>query len=811
MKKQAISVIALLLCAVSVFLLAACHFEKILENADYTEDAEAVNKEDSIKLINAFFEETLKDPNFVATCKNKDGEVQFTETVKGTDCYTLSNDGTKVYAYKKDGFFYLATVSMEEDEEGNACEQRYYYCSDSTKRGYYEDSEFGTMEALYQGNYCSFMSQYNGVNIVELLPEEKGTYNCKTHGEKKNGVITGSLNFIFTAGEGTVTITASSEENKVRTLRIATSDGADLTWTFAYGNASITLPDTDAWDREVEESEARERANSQALDERSEFFLETTCAPNVTVTVAENGETAYVETIAGNVDRVAYDTCTIYTFMKEVDEETTDYYYVFDGEEKYYSVNDENYDNNILFYYYCGIEQYDVLDEAGAAFSCTTKGDTLTFTITMDGRTVATLVAVRTDNMVREATCTTVTEDGTKVTTYTFEYGSATVEEPELTNFEYVTDAMDLSDFQCSYANGKITIVQFKNREATAVEIPEGVTAIGDWAFFGCEALESVTMPESLTELGFAAFSGCTALTNLSLPENLISIGDRAFSECRSLTTFVIPNATTHIGDGAFESCDRLQYNVYENGFYLGSANEPYLVFIKPESREITTFVLNDHTKYIHSSAFAECSSLASIAIPASVSHIGSDAFRKCSALTAIVIPEGVASIELRTFQECLALKSVTLPESVEEIGQFAFYKCPALESILLPAGVTQIADAAFAGCTALKNVAIPESVTRIGFGAFSSCPLLESAVIPNGVERIWFETFDGCTALKTITIPATVKKIGSDAFRNCTSLAKIVFTGTVDEWNQVVKDTGWHLNVPAGKVECSNGNVDLA
>ena len=447
MKKQIVAILALFLCAVSVFLLSACRFDQILENADYVEDSEAVNQKDSVEQINAFFEETLKDPDFVVTCKNKDGEVQFTETVKGTDCCTLANDGSKIYAYKKGEFFYMASVTVEEDDEGNAREQRSYYCSDSTKPGYYEDSGFDTMEAIYQGNYCTFMSKYNGVNIVELLPEN-GTYNCKVHGEKKNGVITGSLNFTYTTGEGTVTITATSEENKVRTLRIAMSDGADLTWTFVYGNASVTLPDTDAWDREAAAEKAREEANSLALDRRDAFFSETTCAPNVTVTVRDNGGIAYVETIAGAIDRIAYDACTVYTFMKEVDEETTDYYYVFDGEEKYYTVNDENYDDNILYYFYHGVEQYDDLAEAGAAFSCTTDGNNMTFTIAMDGKTVVTLVAAMNEGLVREATCTAVAGDGTETTTYTFEYGPVTVEEPDLTQFERVTNETDPSDIQ---------------------------------------------------------------------------------------------------------------------------------------------------------------------------------------------------------------------------------------------------------------------------------------------------------------------------------------------------------------------------
>ena len=123
--------------------------------------------------------------------------------------------------------------------------------------------------------------------------------------------------------------------------------------------------------------------------------------------------------------------------MKEVDEGYNDYYYVFDSEEsKYYMVNDDAYDAAVLFYYYNGICLYDDAAEEGATLSCTVENGTLTFTIVMDGETKATLVAEKTGDTVSTATYTVKDEGRTVVMTYSFEYGTAEIAEPDLNGFE---------------------------------------------------------------------------------------------------------------------------------------------------------------------------------------------------------------------------------------------------------------------------------------------------------------------------------------------------------------------------------------
>ena len=154
--------------------------------------------------------------------------------------------------------------------------------------------------------------------------------------------------------------------------------------------------------------------------------------------------------------------------------------------------------------------------------------------------------------------------------------------------------------------------------------IPQGITSIGDSAFFYCDSLTSVSIPDSITAIGDSAFFWCSSLTSVSIPDSVTSIGNRAFYYCDSLTSVSIPDSVTSIGDEAFYSC----------------------------------------------------SSLTSVNIPDSVTSIGDRAFYYCDSLTSVSIPDSVTSIGNRAFYYCDSLTSVSIPDSVTSIGDYAFGDC---------------------------------------------------------------------------------------------------------------------------------------
>ena len=92
----------------------------------------------------------------------------------------------------------------------------------------------------------------------------------------------------------------------------------------------------------------------------------------------------------------------------------------------------------------------------------------------------------------------------------------------------------------------------------TSLTIPSSVTRIGWSAFYGCSGLTSLTIPSSVTWISGEAFSGCSGLTSLVIPSSVTSIDRSAFSGCSSLTSLTIPSSVTSIGNYAFEGCSGL-------------------------------------------------------------------------------------------------------------------------------------------------------------------------------------------------------------------------------------------------------------
>ena len=328
--------------------------------------------------------------------------------------------------------------------------------------------------------------------------------------------------------------------------------------------------------------------------------------------------------------------------------------------------------------------------------------------------------------------------------------------------------------------------------------IRKGTKIICEEAFrwsktIGCLFLKSLVIPDSVTNIGDYAFWGCKSLKSLVIPDGVTSIGDCAFYDCESLKSLVIPDSVTHIGNGAFKVCSSLKSlvipasvgNIIGNPFsgWNGELKclSPYFIydnkvlFDKDKSKIIafrdkntTSYVIPDSVSCIEFGAFWNCHSLKRLVLPDSVSSIGDWAFWNCRSLTDIVIPDSVNSIGDRVFSGCCSLKSLVIPDSVSSIGESAFEDCTSLSSLVIPEGVTSIGHCAFRGCYSLSNIVIPNGVTSIGGCAFSRCKSLVEVVIPDSVTSIGYWAFEGCRSLNDIIIPDSVNSIGDGAFEDC-------------------------------------------
>ncbi|MBR6725548.1 MAG: leucine-rich repeat domain-containing protein [Clostridia bacterium] len=183
-----------------------------------------------------------------------------------------------------------------------------------------------------------------------------------------------------------------------------------------------------------------------------------------------------------------------------------------------------------------------------------------------------------------------------------------------------------------------------------------------------------------------------------------------------------------------------MKFNEYNNGYYLGNAENPFYAFMFYSSDIGTKAVLHKDTKVIADAAFEECE------------HI-----------TSVTLPEGLKSIGTQAFGECKSLITVTIPDSVTFIGDFLFSKCEKLEKVTVGSGVSEIRDYMFKNCGSLKTVEIKGNITRIGNRAFDSCLSITNFEIPASVTEIDSQAFKHCE-LK-ITAHKGILNIGRDAF----------------------------------------------
>ncbi len=278
-------------------------------------------------------------------------------------------------------------------------------------------------------------------------------------------------------------------------------------------------------------------------------------------------------------------------------------------------------------------------------------------------------------------------------------------------------------------------------------------------------------IPESVTNIGRYAFDHCVSLTNVTIPNNMDSIYEYAFNDCVNLTNIIIPDSVIIMGYGAFNGCTSLteikvaakNANYVSVNGVLYNKNKTTLMHY-PTGKKDKNYKILDGVKSIDASAFEDCTSLTSIAIPDSVTEIDGCAFKGCTSLYAVTIPNGVTCINIETFMNCTSLTSITIPSSVTSIGGNAFEGCASLTSITIPDSVTSIGHNAFINCKSLTNIKISDSLTVIGELTFRNCANLTSITIPDGVTSIGYSAFADCTSLTSITIPSSVTSIGDYA-----------------------------------------------
>ncbi|WP_418399872.1 leucine-rich repeat protein [Alistipes putredinis] len=294
----------------------------------------------------------------------------------------------------------------------------------------------------------------------------------------------------------------------------------------------------------------------------------------------------------------------------------------------------------------------------------------------------------------------------------------------------------------------------------------------------------------NITALPTQAFYKSTNVEHLILPKTLTTIGKEMFYRSK-LKSVVIPASVETIEAAAFMGCSSLATVTFEKGSQLKTIGGGYSSY---------------YPNYY--GAFADCTALTSIEIPASVETIEAAAFMRCSKLATVTFEKGsqlktiggdYSSYYYGVFSDCTALKSIEIPASVETIEAAAFKGCSSLATVTFEKG-SQLKTigggyysssysyyyGAFLDCTALTSIEIPASVETIEATAFKGCSSLATVTFEKGSQlktigggyyyHYYYGVFSDCTALKSIEIPASVETIEATAFKGCSSLATVTF-----------------------------------
>ena len=332
----------------------------------------------------------------------------------------------------------------------------------------------------------------------------------------------------------------------------------------------------------------------------------------------------------------------------------------------------------------------------------------------------------------------------------------------------------------------------------TSITIPDQITEIGDYAFYGNPTLKTVNFHAGITRIGMGAFyetlltrvsipnpeceigNSCfsnSQVSSITLPQGMKKLGRHVFFYCTNLTSLTLPEGMEEIGMMCFSSCNLTTVNLPSAMVKLDSC--------ALQSNPFTSINLKN-VKFIGHQAFSMCSNLTSVTSNGKLEEIEGAAFTRCP-LTTAYLPEGLLTINMNAYFRCTSMNSFTIPTTVTTITGNPCVGATSLTAFNVAAGSDYFTT--YDGClyatsgSTVKPVSMrAEGDVPAGLTALVGVPTgwRQSVLrVPEGVTVIANQAAREATSITEVELPSTMVEIRPSAFSSITGITKVTCLAT--------------------------------
>ena len=332
----------------------------------------------------------------------------------------------------------------------------------------------------------------------------------------------------------------------------------------------------------------------------------------------------------------------------------------------------------------------------------------------------------------------------------------------------------------------------------TSITIPDQITEIGDYAFYGNPTLKTVNFHAGITRIGMGAFyetlltrvtipnpdyeigNSCfsnSQVSSITLPQGMKKLGRHVFFYCTNLTSLTLPEGMEEIGMMCFGSCSLTSVNLPSTMVKLDSCSL--------QDNPFTSINLKN-VEFVGRQAFSQCTNLRTVTSNGMLEEIDGAAFTRCP-LTTAYLPEGMLTINMNAYFRCADMTSFTVPTTVTTITGNPCVGAMSLRAFNVAEGSEYFA--AYDGClyatggqTVKPGQNRAEGDAPAGLTALVGVPTgwqQNLLSVPEGVTVIANQAAREVTSITEVELPSTLVEIRPSAFSSITGITRVTCLAT--------------------------------